>query len=339
MKSNLARMILGSSSWLPLPICTQTGTQLIGASIRDLVSNTQVQTEAILALQEYLGLSVLMTPMDLSIEAEMFGCEIAYYDNEIPTVVGKAVKSLEDIRTLSIPQPGCGRSRISLETVYSLTKHNNNLSILGCMIGPFSLAIRLIGANEALELTATYPEMLDLLLEKLLSFQIEYAKAFRSIGACGILIAEPAAGLLSPRAMSRFSSRYVRQLISSVSHQDFTVILHNCGARLVHLPALLEAEAEIYHFGAPMDLEKAFYQVGQETILGGNLDPYKTFIEGTELDVEAHTKLLLKATRYAVNFIPSSGCDLPAHTPLANIKTFVKTVNSFAKKACCVNES
>lgn len=303
MKSNLVKMILESSSWLPLPICTQTGTQLIGASIRDLVSNTRVQTEAMLALQEYLEIPLLITPMDLSIEAEMFGCEIVYCDNEIPTVVGNAVTSFEDIRAISIPQPGNGRSCVILETVHSLKKYNNKLRILGCMIGPFSLAIRLIGANEALELTATHPEMLEFLLEKLLLFQIEYAKAFLSEGACGILLAEPAAGLLSPRAMSRFSSRYIRQLISIVSNQDFTVILHNCGARLVHLPALLEAEAEIYHFGAPMDLEKAFYQVDKEIILAGNLDPYKIFIEGTESEVKTQTELLLRTSGYAINFI------------------------------------
>lgn len=332
MTSNLARMVLESPTWLPLPICGQVGTQLTGSTVKDIVSSPQLQVEAILALQEYLELPLVMTVMDLSIEAELYGCEIIYGDDEIPTVVSTPVRTPQDVQKLSSPQPGDGRSRVSLEAVNLLVKQNQEIKVLGCMIGPYSLAIRLLGANEALEMTATAPEILDTLLEKIIAFQITYARAFRHKGACGVLVAEPAAGLLSPRAMSRFSSHYVRQLITSVQDQFFTVIVHNCGAKNVHLPALFEIGAEIYHFGIHMDLEKAFHLINERVILAGNLDPFGTFIEGNESDVEIKTKNLIKLMSNVPNFIPSSGCDLPAHTPLRNIKTFIQVARSVLKK-------
>jgi len=332
MKSRLASTIVESPYWLPFPICTQVGAQLIGASVKEMVCNAQIQAEAILALQEYLDLQIIMTAMDLSIEAEMYGCEVAYSETEIPTVMGKRIRSPMDISELPTPQPGDGRSYVSLETIKKLLTAHGNTHVLGCIIGPFSLAVRLLGASEALELTVTEPHLLETLLEKILLFQINYAKVFRYLGASGILIAEPAAGLLSPRAMSRFSSAYIRELISAVSSDDFSIILHNCGAKPVHLPAILEATAEIYHFGTPMDLQKALTHLGDQAVLAGNLDPYETFVVGFTEDVAARTYHLVETVNSAANFIPSSGCDLPSQTPLQNLKIFIETLKSIPKK-------
>jgi uroporphyrinogen decarboxylase len=40
--------------------------------------------------------------------------------------------------------------------------------------------------------------------------------AFRATGVDGIIVAEPAAGLLSPRGLGRFSSPHIRQIVEAV---------------------------------------------------------------------------------------------------------------------------
>ena len=40
---------------------------------------------------------------------------------------------------------------------------------------------------------------------------------------------------------------------------------------------------------------------------------------------------LLNSMAGAINFIPSTGCDLPAETPIANVAEFVKTVKEWRK--------
>jgi uroporphyrinogen decarboxylase len=105
------------------------------------------------------------------------------------------------------------------------------------------------------------------LLEKVTDFLLEYTQAFREAGAAGVIMAEPAAGLLSPRGLGKFSAPFVRRIVEAVQTEDFSLILHNCGARLVHLPKVLESGAEIYHFGAPMDIAAALEQVDEQTIL------------------------------------------------------------------------
>jgi uroporphyrinogen decarboxylase len=83
--------------------------------------------------------------------------------------------------------------------------------------------------------------MILTLLEKVTDFLLEYTQAFREIGAAGVIMAEPAAGLLSPRGLGKFSAPFVRRIVESVQNENFSLILHNCGARLVHLPKVLES--------------------------------------------------------------------------------------------------
>ena len=44
-----------------------------------------------------------------------------------------------------------------------------------------------------------------------------------------LIIAEPAAGLLSPEQCAEFSSPYVKKVVDAVQDDNFMVILHNCG--------------------------------------------------------------------------------------------------------------
>jgi uroporphyrinogen decarboxylase len=210
--------------------------------------------------------------------------------------------------------------------VARLAKASIGAPVLAGMIGPFSLAGRLTGISEACGLTLTEPELMHLLLRKCTEFLTGYAKVFQQAGASGLIMAEPAAGLLSPKAVAEFSSAYIRQIITAVNDPGFDVILHNCGAKLIHLPATLEAGARIYHFGKAMDIVRALAKVTPDIILCGNLDPTGVFLQFNPAEIRQKTAELLLATRSHRNFAISSGCDVPPGTPLANLDAFFEAV-------------
>ncbi len=135
-------------------------------------------------------------------------------------------------------------------------------------------------------------------------------------------MAEPAAGLLSPRGVSEFSSAYIRQIVSEVNDPQFTLLLHNCGARLLHLAAIRETGLKTFHFGAPMDLAAALKAVPPDTVLCGNLDPTAVFVQLSPAEVGARVAQLLAVTTPYRNFVISSGCDVPPGAPLANLDAF-----------------
>ncbi len=326
MRTRFGNFILNSPNPVPMPIGIYAGLEITGASVRQSVTDAHAQSEAILALHERFNTPVMLTAMDLSVEAEEFGCEIRLTDDEIPSVIGRKVTDLSEIDRLPVPMIGSGRTAVSLQTAQKLLSIDKGIPVLGGVIGPFSLAGRIFGVSESLEISLTEPDTLKKLLEKVTEYLISYLTAFREAGVQGVIMAEPTAGLLSPRGLSQFSSAYVKQIIESTVTPDFTVVLHNCGAKLVHLPKVIEAGAEIFHFGAPMDIGQALTQVGEDIILSGNLDPTGVFHNGNPQEVTARARELLQAAAGHRNFIPSSGCDIPPHSPLDNLAAFYDTI-------------
>ena len=327
-RSRFAERALQHLGPLPMPIGVYAGLEMTGASVRDAVTSARAQAEAVLALHERFRTPVMLTAMDLSAEAEAFGCELRMPDDEVPTVVGRRVTCASDLASLPDAQPGDGRTRVHLDAARLLAAHTSDVPVLGGMIGPFSLAGRLFGVSEALEATLTDPGPMLALLERATRLLVDYARAFREAGASGVILAEPSAGLLSPRGLARFSSPFVGRIVAAAEERGFAVVYHSCSAKLVHLPGILEAGVHVCHFGAPMDMAAALGCVDGRAILCGNLDPTAVFHGSTPDQVAESTRALLQATQAHDNFVISSGCDLPPGTPIANLERFYETVRS-----------
>jgi len=324
--STLTRFVLQRSTRLALPILTFPGAAFTGATVRELVTNPAAQVAAQVALRERFATPALLSCMDLSVEAEAFGCAISVGDEEVPTVLGRLVTDEAGAAALAVPAIGTGRTGVYLETVRQLAALPGQTPVLAGMIGPFSLAARIYGVSEALGLSLDSPELTHRLLAKTTQFLSAYAHAFKTAGATGVIMAEPTAGLLSPRALAEFSSAYVKQIVAAVDDDAFTLVLHNCAAKLVHLPAVLTAGARMFHFGAPMNLPAALAQAPADVILCGNLDPAGVFVRSNPAAVQEAVRGLLAATQAHRNFVLSSGCDVPPKTPLANLEAFFQAM-------------
>ncbi len=171
--------------------------------------------------------------------------------------------------------------------------------------------------------------MIHLLLEKCTALIMEYNKEIKRLGAQGVIMAEPAAGLLSETLCQKFSSAYVKKIVDAVQDDTFLVVLHNCGQTKHLVNSMLSTGAEMLHFGNAVDMADILPQIPKDKLVGGNIAPVDVFKNGSEYAVMKETMLLLdKADNYP-NFIISSGCDIPPGTPLANIDAFFNTIALF----------
>ncbi|MGA2220255.1 MAG: uroporphyrinogen decarboxylase family protein [Verrucomicrobiia bacterium] len=322
------RAVFAAPHRLAMPIAVYPGLALTGAKVQDIVTNATAQCDAQIALHERYRTPFVLSAMDLSVEAEAFGCTIHKSENEVPSVLGRLVTNLEQAQQLAVPKPGDKRTSVYLETVRRLRKLVDHPLVIGGCIGPFSLAARLAGMSEAMELTITEPDLMHTLVAKSASFLTLYLSAFKEAGADGAIMAEPAAGLLSPRSMGAFSSAYIREIESAVCDGHFALILHNCAAKPLHLPSMLETGLGTFHFGALMDLPAVLGQVAPEIVLCGNLDPTSVFCQLPPLEIAARTANLLAATAAYRNYVISSGCDVPPNAPLTGLDAFFNTVDN-----------
>jgi hypothetical protein len=97
--------VTNSTHPIPMPVLVFPGGPLIGRSVREIVSNPEVQFETQRALHQKFRTRVVMSAMDLSVEAEEFGSKIRFSDQEVPTGIGRLLTDAEGVNGLEIPPP------------------------------------------------------------------------------------------------------------------------------------------------------------------------------------------------------------------------------------------
>src|SRR4030042_2362534 len=89
MHTRFSRFVMDFPDRLAMPIGAYSGLEITGESVEEVVSVPGAQFRAIMALHDRYRTPVLLTAMDLSAEAEAYGCEIRLSEREVPTVVGR----------------------------------------------------------------------------------------------------------------------------------------------------------------------------------------------------------------------------------------------------------
>ena len=321
--------LISSDTRVALPIMTHPGIAMIGKQVYDAVTDGRVHFEAIKAVNEAYPLSVAATViMDLTVEAEAFGCEISFPKNEVPSVVGRLVSDYASVEALQVPDVTAGRVPQYL-LANKLAVENIDKPVLAGAIGPFSLAGRLFDMTEIMMACYVEPDTIQLLLRKCTDFIKKYILELKKVGANGVVLAEPAAGLLSNEDCERFSSVYIKEIVDAVQDENFLVVLHNCGNTGHCTPAMVMTGAWALHFGNKIDMVKALEDSPADVAVMGNLDPVALFKMATPEEMSAATTELLERTKNYKNFVLSSGCDTPPEVPEANIKAFYDALVAF----------
>lgn len=315
-----------------MPILSFPGIRLTGHKVDEMVRSGHLQAVCMEAIARKFDTAVAFSLMDLSVEAEAFGSPIHYSDDEVPTVTAALIHDAEEAEALQVPDVGAGRTGECVSGIREVSGLITDRPVMAGIIGPYSLAGRLLDMTEIMILCFEEPELVETVLEKATEFLIKYARAFKDAGANGIAIAEPAAGLLSPGLIETFSTPYVQRICEAVEDDSFMVLYHNCGNVVPLLENIKKIGAGGYSFGNAVDLEETLKVIPEDRIVIGNIDPAGIIRNGTPEQIRKETFALMERCCRYPNFVISSGCDIPPMTPIENIEAFFQAVEEFYNK-------
>jgi len=313
---------------LAVPIMTHPGIERLGKRVLDCVTDLDAQAAAIVELARVYPTAAATSVMDLTVEAEAFGAQVTFSD-EIPTVTGRRVEDLASVEALPVPPASAGRLPLYQEAIRRAAARIADRPVLAGCIGPFSLAARLYGMTEIMTACFLEPDAITLLLEKCTALLVAHARVLKAAGTDGLIMAEPAAGLLSGELCDGFSSPYVRQVVEAVQDDGFLFVLHNCGNKGQVTASMVSTGARALHFGNQADMVEVLKAVPPDRLVMGNLDPAGVMRLGTAEGVRAAADQLLADTAPFPNFVLSTGCDTPPGVPEANIAALFAAVDRF----------
>ncbi len=316
-----------------MPVLSFPCVSLLGISVSELISDSDIQAKGMKMVADRTDASAAVSFMDLSVEAECFGATVCVSDSEVPTVKGRIINDMDEAEALTVPKVGSARSGIYIDAIRKASQLITDRPVFAGMIGPFSLAARLLDVSEIMMDCYDDPDMVHTVLSKVTEFLIEYAKAYKNAGANGIVMAEPVSGLLSPSLESEFSAPYVKKIVDAVQYDSFLLIYHNCGDNTpLMVESLLSFGAAAYHFGNAIDMKDMLERFPEDTVVMGNVDPAGVLRMGTPESVRKVTLDIMEACCEHPNFIISSGCDIPPMTPWENIDAFFAAVKEYYGK-------
>jgi uroporphyrinogen decarboxylase len=309
-----------------IPLLGAPGARLIGTSLRENLTNAEIQFKSLSRLMKDFHPDGLFFMMDLTVEAEALGLKIAFPEDDNPYVKKHPVKGPEELASIENSWKGVTK-RMKVFTDLAARMANELPEIKGSyVIGPFSLAGELVGVTDLCMKLIEEPDFAQRVLAFCTKVVIEYSKALIDNGTDLIAVLEPTAVLLSKKQFNRFALNYFEELKSSISTP---LVYHICGNTEHIIDMMGNSGAYGLSLDSVVDLKDAANKIPKDVYLIGNIDPVGVFLQSKEKEVEIATEKLLNNMESVPNFILSSGCDIPLETPPENIAAFMRAARKY----------
>lgn len=313
---------------LVVPLVGFPGLNITGCTVKLAQQNYGEHFRVVKALAETFEPDVIFPLMDLSVEANALGRFTVFPKAESATVPKAAFSMDELARASQINIALDARLMGYVETMKMICIGLPESSLKGAyVIGPYSLAALLMGAEEAAMATVLNPEELHILCQFVTERIQQYARLLIAAGAQVICILEPSAVMLGPDQFEAFSAGYVRHIIESCKYTGVVTIYHTCGNTMALVGKMAEAGVDAVSLDSPeagVDLVKVARTLPSNVVIMGNINPTGRLLKGSPGEVAEEVDALLKAMEPYPNFVLCTGCDLPQETPLENIHAFMQ---------------
>ena len=164
-----------------VPVLSFPSIQLLGITVKELINDSDLQARGMKAVADRTNAGAAVSLMDLSLEAECFGAPIRFSDDEVPTVTGPVISTeveederMAQAEALAVPEIGTGRTQIYIDAIGKVMGMIEDRPVFAGVIGPFSLAGRLLDVTQSLIYCYEEPDMVHVVLEKCTQFIIKY---------------------------------------------------------------------------------------------------------------------------------------------------------------------
>jgi [methyl-Co(III) methanol-specific corrinoid protein]:coenzyme M methyltransferase len=287
-------------------------------------------------LHRLAGLDNATLPFELTLEAEVLGAPLEFFETQVkwPTIKAFIAKEVSDLK---FPKDVSKAGRIPVVTkAISLLKKEfeGKIPIIAYITCPFtSISSYLVESIEFLKSVRSNPDKIHEFYRETYPLYAEIANAFTEAGADVITFREEATSLdnISPVHFEQFVKPYLTKMISLTKPPR---ILHICGqcarpnSEIEIVGKMIECGAEAITIDerTPMKMAREIAdRVRPGYPIGGNINPYTTIHQGS---VETIRDAVRRAVNEGTDMV-APGCDFWLETSTEKIRAFVQAVVEF----------
>jgi MtaA/CmuA family methyltransferase len=309
-----------------IPILMQFAAEHIGSNYGAFASDYRVLAEANRRCAVDFGMDQVSAISDPYRETQGFGAEILYVKDGVPRCPHHPLEDHKDLSKLKRPDPL--KSERMLDRVNAIREFKRTVggqaSIMGWVEGPAAEAADLrTPTNFLMDLMDDGP-FVSRLMDRCLEVAIDFARAQIEAGADTIGIGDAIASQVSADLYTQFIQPREKRLVQAIQAAGGIVRLHICGNILHLLTGIAGLGVDILDVDHMVDLAEVRKAVGSRVALAGNIDPANGVRFGSPSSIRER---ICADYRKAGNpFMVNAGCEIPAGTPVENLKALCEPV-------------
>jgi len=299
---------------------------LAGVSIGDYVRDGELLARCQIKALEHYGYDAVFALMDVDVETEAVGSVLTYLTNNYPIVKSHALSKGANPDSLSMPDPyKAGRMPELIKAVTVLRREvGDEVLVIGCVLGPMTLATQLLGIEKALYLAIDEPERFTRVLDFSTEVVIMFGVAQIEAGVHLPVVFDPSASpaVIPAQFFREFELPRLKNVFTSFKQAGAVANwLHIAGPTEQILSLYPQAGIDIACFDYYVDFLDARRAL-PHTCLTGNIKPL-SFVEAAPEEIAAKSSRLLNLSADRGGFILSSGCEIPPESKPENVAAMV----------------
>ena len=296
---------------------------LTGYSAHEVLVDTGKLVESLLEVNRQYDPDGMPVVFDLQIEAEIFGCELAWAEKAPPSVVTHPLEAKPEIPA-RFPERTDGRLPLVLHAMREMKAQvGDRTALYGLVTGPFTLASHLRG-------TEIFMDMFDRkdYLAELIAFcsqtVMRISEFFIEAGMDIIAVVDPLVSQISPKHFSSFLSGDFRNIFQFIRNMETFSAFFVCGDATKNIDVMCQTEPDCIAVDENIELVAAKSITDRYNItMEGNIPLTTCMLLGTQQDNMKYVLDLMDALapsgKVPQNLIISPGCDMPYDVPVENV--------------------
>jgi MtaA/CmuA family methyltransferase len=306
------------------PILMHFAARFNNTTYGRFASDYKVLVESNIRAMEYFDTDMVSLISDPYRETSAFGAKIKYIDEGVPRCLEQIVKTMDDVRNL--PSPDVYKCERTLDRINGADYYQKLLKgtvpVSAWIEGPLAEACDLTGVNEMLIYLMTDPDFSNFLMDKCMVTAKDFAKAQIEAG-CDIMgIGDAICSQIDKESYDLYVKDRHRELIAFIHEYDASVKLHVCGNVTHLLESIKELNADIVDLDWQVDISHAREILGEEVVLGGNINPVLVQ-DRSEEEVYTLSRGLVDKFKDQ-KYLLAAGCEITVLTPHQNLMAMRK---------------
>ena len=294
-----------------------------GVSVADSINEPKLAAAAQVNAARECQFDSVEAFWDWMSPVEALGCEVRVPKvGEIATwkhiIVGPST-----LEGLEHPDPYNDRRFTSgLETKRLICRELKNDSMcFGSLCSPFTLAGEIRGVEALILDTIIEPEFAKNVLEFCTEVITDYCSTMLSEGMENLMLCDPTSSgsLITRIDFLKYVHPRLRSIVKQIDKEGGESLVHICGNTTDRLEDIATIGMSAFSTDSSVYMRYARKVFGRNVALIGNVNPYKTLLNGTKEEIEKEAEKCLREGGKE-GYILSASCDILPSTPIENIQ-------------------